>query len=75
MLAGFDLRRSRPALVCVEVDKPGRERVFDHFRAAGYRELEAYRAVNEWNAWFAPAGDSRPGESPARAGTVGAGFN
>jgi FkbM family methyltransferase len=56
VLAGLDLRRYRPALVAVEVDKPGRERIFAAFRAAGYRELEAYRGVNEWNAFFTPVG-------------------
>jgi FkbM family methyltransferase len=60
VLAGFDLRRYRPALVCVEVDKPGRERIFAAFGAAGYRELEAYRGVNEWNAFFTPAGAPAP---------------
>jgi len=54
VLAAFDLRRYRPALVCVEVDKPGRARLFEHFRAAGYRELVAYRGLNEWNAFFTP---------------------
>jgi FkbM family methyltransferase len=54
VLAGLDLRRWRPALVCVEVDKPGREGLFAHFRAAGYRELDAYRGVNDWNAYFTP---------------------
>ncbi len=53
VLAGFDIRRHHPALVCVEVDKPGRDALFRYFAAAGYRELDAYRGVNEWNAFFA----------------------
>jgi FkbM family methyltransferase len=67
VLAGFDLRRYRPALVCIEVDKPGRERLFDWFRAAGYRELDAYRGVNEWNAYFTPIA---PAPVPPGAKTV-----
>jgi FkbM family methyltransferase len=54
VLAGFDIRRYRPALVCIEVDKPGKDHLFSYFAAAGYRELEAYRGVNEWNAFFTP---------------------
>jgi FkbM family methyltransferase len=61
VLDGLDLRRHRPALVCVEVDKPGKARIVERLRAAGYRELAAYRDVNEWNAWFAQA-TGAPGE-------------
>ena len=71
VLAGFDIRRYRPALVCIEVDKPGRQRLFDWFRAAGYRELDAYRGINDWNAYFtpaAPAGANAP--APVMPGSI-----
>ena len=54
VLKGLDLRRRRPSLICIEIDSAARERIFEHLHAAGYRELDAYRSLNEWNAFFTP---------------------
>jgi FkbM family methyltransferase len=57
VLEGFDLRRHRPRLICIEIDPAARDRIFEHLHAAGYRELDAYHPLNEWNAWFTPTED------------------
>jgi len=54
VLQGLDLRRYRPSLICIEIDPAARDRIFEHLHAAGYRELDAYHALNEWNAFFTP---------------------
>ena len=55
VLRGLDLRRYRPWLICIEIDPAARESIYAHLHAAGYRELEVYHALNEWNAYFTPA--------------------
>jgi hypothetical protein len=55
VLQGLDLHRFRPSLICIEIDPAARDRIFEHLHAAGYRELDVYHALNEWNAYFTPA--------------------
>jgi FkbM family methyltransferase len=54
-LSGFDIRRFRPLLVCVEVGVDDvRDAVEPYFEVAGYEWLEEYRAHDILNWWFRP---------------------
>ncbi|MDX6400577.1 MAG: hypothetical protein QOF27_1183 [Gaiellaceae bacterium] len=54
-LSGFDIRRFRPLLVCVEVGVDDvRDGVEPYFEAAGYEWLEEYRVHDTLNWWFRP---------------------
>jgi FkbM family methyltransferase len=55
VLKGLDLHRYRPTLICIEIDPAARDRIYEHLHAAGYREIDVYHALNEWNAYFTPA--------------------
>jgi len=52
VLAGFDVQRWRPELVCVEDDGPI---TIPWFRERGYAPIERYRARDVVNWYFAPA--------------------
>jgi FkbM family methyltransferase len=54
-LAGFDIERFRPELVCIEVAKRTREPLLAYFSAHGYERIDAYLAVDEVNWYFRPA--------------------
>ncbi len=54
VLAGFELDRFRPELVCVEIGVRDPERfVTPHFAAAGYKRLTSYCDIDGVNWWFA----------------------
>lgn len=53
-LAGFDIERHRPALVCVEMHEPVRAQVLEYFARHGYRVLDAYADIDSLNAYFVP---------------------
>jgi FkbM family methyltransferase len=54
-LAGFDVERFRPALVCIEVKPHVREKILGYFAAHGYRHLAGYLEYDQVNYYFAPA--------------------
>jgi FkbM family methyltransferase len=54
-LAGFDIERFRPALVCVEVHKEVRQALLDYFTKHCYVALDTYRDVDRVNTYFTPA--------------------
>jgi FkbM family methyltransferase len=55
-LAGFNIARYRPELVCVEIHSPEHARALtEYFTVHGYREIVAYRAMDPVNRYFAPA--------------------
>ena len=57
-LAGFDIQRFRPALVCIEAHRKVREPILEYFQAHRYRRLEQYDIVDRLNYYFAaPAGE------------------
>lgn len=58
-LAGFDIERYRPALVCIEANKRVRERLLAYFAAHGYERIDAYLAVDEINWYFRPSVGSK----------------
>jgi FkbM family methyltransferase len=53
-LAGFDIERFRPALVCVEVKPHVRQQILDYFAAHGYQRIDRYLEYDQVNYYFAP---------------------
>jgi len=53
-LAGFDIERFRPELVCIEWFHVGREKVVAYFAAHGYERIERYLKYDEANDYFTP---------------------
>jgi len=53
-LAGFDIERFRPELVCVEWFHAGREKLAAHFAAHGYDRVDRYLEYDSVNDYFAP---------------------
>jgi FkbM family methyltransferase len=53
-LAGFDIERFRPALLCVESKPKNRQVLLDYFAKHGYRRLDEYLAADPVNWYFAP---------------------
>ena len=58
-LAGFDIRRFRPQLVCVEAFPAVQDELRDYFAANDYVRIEAYRDLDP-NWWFKPRGAPGP---------------
>ena len=56
-LAGFDIERFRPELVCIEAGKPVREQVSSYFAEHGYVRIDEYLPYDRVNWYFKP-GDS-----------------
>ena len=58
-LAGLDLARFKPALVCVEAHHPEvRQQIVDYFAERRYVTVGKYLRVDEMNLWFMPVGAS-----------------
>lgn len=55
-LAGFDIERYRPALVCVEAHRQVRQQILDYFAAHEYVVAGKYLRVDPLNLWFVPVG-------------------
>jgi FkbM family methyltransferase len=53
-LAGFDITRYRPALVCIEAHPPVQKKIAAYFAAKGYKRLEKYVAVDPLNWYYTP---------------------
>jgi FkbM family methyltransferase len=64
VLAGFDIDRFKPALVCIEAHPQVRQQILDYFAAHGYVLLGKYLRADLQNLCFSPAG------SPALAVAV-----
>jgi FkbM family methyltransferase len=58
-LAGFDIERFAPELVCVEAFGPINEQLLGYFAAHGYERIDAYLAHDEHN-WYFRRKQSRP---------------
>ena len=57
-LAGLDIERIRPALVCIEAQAEVRQQIFDYFARHGYVPVGKYLRVDVHNLYFRPAGDA-----------------
>jgi FkbM family methyltransferase len=53
-LAGFDIERFRPDLVCVEANLEVRQDILDYFARHGYVVVARYLRADIWNLYFAP---------------------
>lgn len=53
-LAGFDIERYRPALVCIEMHRQVKQRILDYFSNYGYVLLEKYKDLDPANSYFIP---------------------
>jgi FkbM family methyltransferase len=54
-LAGFDIARFRPRLICVEAHPDVRQQLLDYFEARDYRLIGRYLRADPDNLWFAPS--------------------
>ena len=55
-LAGFDIDRFRPALVCIEAHPQVRQQILDYFAAHGYVLIGRYLRIDPQNLYFKPLG-------------------
>ncbi len=53
-LAGFDIERFGPALVCIEAHPEVRQQILDYFTAHGYVVVGRYLRADIWNLYFTP---------------------
>lgn len=53
-LAGFDVRRFRPELVCIEAHSEVRQQILDYFARNGYVIVGKYLPADEHNLYFMP---------------------
>lgn len=63
-LAGFDIARFRPRLVCVEAHPEIRQQLIDYFTDRRYRLVARYLRADLHNLWFAPADLTLPDGVP-----------
>ena len=54
-LAGFDIKRYRPALVCIEAHLEERQAILDYFHQRGYVIVGKYLRADRHNLYFTPA--------------------
>jgi FkbM family methyltransferase len=59
-LAGFDIVRYQPRLVCVEAHPDIRQQLLDYFAERNYRLVGRYLRADPQNLWFAPAEATMP---------------
>jgi hypothetical protein len=55
-LAGFDIERFAPELVCIEAGQPVRQQLLDYFDQHGYERIDAYLERDKANWYFRPKG-------------------
>ena len=53
-LAGLDIARFRPELVCIEVHPEVRQQIFDYFARNGYVVVGRYLRIDPTNVYFQP---------------------
>ncbi len=53
-LAGFDINRYRPDLVCVEAHPEVRDEILKYFQQNNYKVIEKYRELDPLNFYFTP---------------------
>ena len=59
-LAGFDIERWKPELVCVEAHQYVRQQILDYMHAHRYVLVGKYLRVDGMNLYFMPAGAPGP---------------
>lgn len=63
-LAGLDIRRFSPSLVCIEAHPEVRQALLDYFHSNGYVLLAKYLRADIWNLYFTPYDGRAPGSAP-----------
>lgn len=63
-LAGFDIERFKPSLVCIEAHPEVRQSLLDYFHQHGYVVIGKYLRMDDRNLYFMPAGHSLPALPP-----------
>lgn len=53
-LAGFDLQKYRPSLVCIEAHPDVRQTILDYFWKRGYVLIGKYLRIDQYNLYFTP---------------------
>jgi FkbM family methyltransferase len=53
-LAGFDIKKFQPELVCIEVHPEVRQQIFDYFARHGYVVVGKYLRIDPTNVYFQP---------------------
>ena len=53
-LAGFDIKRYKPELVCIEASPSIRTEILEYFAANGYERIDRYLATDKINWYFTP---------------------
>ena len=56
-LAGFDIERLKPELVCIEAHRPLRDTLYAWFHRHNYQRVDKYLAYDSTNWYFAPRGE------------------
>ena len=56
-LAGFDIERFKPELVCIEVATPIRTQLLEYFTRHGYERIDKYKKYDRVNWYFRPKKD------------------
>jgi FkbM family methyltransferase len=69
VLAGFEIDRFKPALVCVEGQPEVRQQILDYFAANSYVLVGKYLRADLQNLYFAPAHPAPTAGGALRAGT------
>jgi hypothetical protein len=59
-LAGFDIDRFRPELVCIEGHLEVRQQILDYFARHGYVLIGKYMRADAYNLYFKPLVDGLP---------------
>jgi hypothetical protein len=55
-LAGFDVDRFKPSLVCIESHPEVRQQILDYFAAHNYVVVGKYLQMDQHNLYFQPRG-------------------
>jgi len=53
-LAGFDIDRYKPSLVCIEAHEPVLDQILDYFSKNNYEIIENYKGLDPLNLYFTP---------------------
>lgn len=66
-LAGFDIERFGPSLVCIEMLEENKQPLTEYFTAHGYERIDRYLEHDSYNWYFTPAGKAPPEEDAPSA--------
>lgn len=53
-LAGFDIKRFKPELVCIEVGNVDPNKILEYFTRHGYERIDKYLKYDKVNWYFKP---------------------